>query len=75
MSKDEDFADFVSSRWLTIVRAAIALGCSLSDAEDLTQTTFMRAYVAWAKVSNADRPDAYVSKMMLNAHRDMHRCP
>jgi len=73
MSKDEDFADFVSSRWLPIVRAGIALGCSLSDAEDLAQSTFMRAYVAWAKVSDADRPDAYVSKMLINAHRDMHR--
>lgn len=73
MSKDEDFADFVSSRWLTVVRAGLALGCSLADAEDLAQTTFMRAYVAWGKVSNADRPDAYLSKMLLNAHRDMYR--
>ena len=73
MNKDEDFADFVSSRWLTAVRAAMALGCSLADAEDLAQTAFLRAYVAWTKVVNADRPDAYFSKILVNAHRDTYR--
>lgn len=73
MGKDDDFADFVSSRWLTAVRTAMALGCSLADAEDLAQTAFLRAYVAWTKVVNADRPDAYFSRILVNAHRDTYR--
>jgi RNA polymerase sigma-70 factor (sigma-E family) len=73
VSRDDEFTEFASARWLTLVRAAMALGCSLSEAEDLAQTTLMRAYVAWSKVSNADHRDAYVSKMLVNAHRDTHR--
>ena len=73
VSKDEDFADFVSSRWLMTVRAAVSLGCSLGDAEDLAQTAFMRAYVSWDKVTSATRPDAYFSRILVNAHRDTFR--
>lgn len=73
MGKDEEFAEFVSARWLTLVRAALALGCTLAEAEDLAQTTMVKVYVAWSKVIRADHRDAYVSKMLLNAHRDTHR--
>lgn len=73
MDKDEEFANFVGSRWQATVRAALALGCSLADAEDLAQTAFLRAYVAWSKVAAADRPDAYFSKILVNAHRDTYR--
>lgn len=73
MGKDEDYAEYVSARWLTLVRAALALGCSLAEAEDLAQTTMVKVYVSWSKVSRADHRDAYVSKMLVNAHRDTHR--
>lgn len=72
-SKDQDFAEFATARWLTLVRASLALGCTLSEAEDLAQTALMRVYVAWTKVSNADHRDAYVSKILLNTCRDSHR--
>ncbi|MDP2773017.1 MAG: SigE family RNA polymerase sigma factor [Nocardioides sp.] len=72
-SKDEDFSEFAGARWLTLVRAAMALGCTASEAEDLAQTTLLRAYVSWTKVAKADHRDAYVSRMLLNAHRDTHR--
>ena len=72
-TRDEEFTEFATARWLTLVRAAMALGCTLSEAEDLAQTTLMRAYVAWSKVIRADHRDAYVSKMLVNAHRDTHR--
>jgi RNA polymerase sigma-70 factor (sigma-E family) len=72
-SKDEDFTEFATGRWLTLVRAAVALGCTVSEAEDVAQTTLLRAYVAWAKVAKADHRDAYVSRMLVNAHRDTHR--
>ena len=73
MGKDEDYAEFVSARWLTLVRAALALGCSLAEAEDLAQTTMVKVYVAWSKVQRAEHRDAYVSKMLVNAHRDSFR--
>ena len=73
MGKDEEYAEFVSARWLTLVRAALALGCTLSEAEDLAQTTMVKVYVSWSKVMRAEHRDAYVSKMLVNAHRDSHR--
>ncbi|WP_442940024.1 hypothetical protein [Nocardioides sp. B-3] len=55
------------------VRTAPALGCTLSEAEDPAQTTLLKVYVARHKVMKADHRDAYVSKMLVNAHRDTHR--
>ena len=72
-TRDEDFTEFASARWLPLVRAAMALGCPLTEAEDLAQTTLLRAYVSWEKVLKAHSLDAYVSKMLLNAFRDSHR--
>lgn len=72
-SKDEAFTDYASARWLILVRTALALGCTLSEAEDLAQTTLLKVYVAWSKVVKADHRDAYVSRMLVNAHRDSHR--
>ncbi|GEP34729.1 RNA polymerase sigma factor SigL [Nocardioides szechwanensis] len=72
-NRDEDFSEFASARWLSLVRAAVALGCTASEAEDLAQGTLLRAYVFWAKVEKADHRDAYVSRMLVNAHRDSHR--
>jgi RNA polymerase sigma-70 factor (sigma-E family) len=73
VGKDEEYAEFVSARWLTLVRAALALGCTLPEAEDLAQTTMIKVYVAWSKVTRADHRDAYVSRMLVNAHRDTFR--
>lgn len=76
MSRDDEdaaFADYAAARWLTLVRAAVSLGCSLADAEDLAQTTLVRCYVAWSKVTGATHRDAYVSKILVNTHRDSHR--
>ena len=73
MDDDSDFADYASARWHTLLRSAVLLGCSLSEAEDLAQTTLMRCYVSWSKVARATNRDAYVSRVMINAHRDGHR--
>jgi RNA polymerase sigma-70 factor (sigma-E family) len=73
VGKDEDYAEFVSARWLTLVRAALALGCTLVEAEDVAQTTMVKVYVSWSKVLRAEHRDAYVSKMLVNAHRDSRR--
>ena len=61
--------EYAAARWLTLVRSAVALGCGLAEAEDLAQTTLIRCYVAWSKVERAEHRDAYVAKILLNAHR------
>lgn len=73
VDRDSDFAGYASGRWQTLLRSAVLLGCSLPEAEDLTQTTLMRCYMSWSKVTKAMNRDAYVSRVMINAHRDGHR--
>lgn len=66
MTSERDFTAYVAARWAGLVRAAIYLGCSREEAEDLAQETLVRCYRAWDRVSRADRQDAYVYRMLLN---------
>ncbi len=45
------------------------------EAEDLAQTTLVRCYTGWDKVSSADNRDAYVYRMLLNCLRDVAAHP
>jgi RNA polymerase sigma-70 factor (sigma-E family) len=67
------FTTFVDDSWRTLVRAAVFLGASPSDADDIAQTTMIRCYAGWEKVSGADNRDAYVYRMLLNCLRDHQR--
>jgi RNA polymerase sigma-70 factor (sigma-E family) len=62
---DEDFSTFVAARWTSLVRVAVYLGCSPTEAEDLVQTTLLRCYRAWPRVRSADRVDAYVHRALV----------
>lgn len=73
MDDEAEFAEYVRDSWGTLVRAAVFLGCSMSEAEDLAQTTLVRCYTAWDKVSGADNREAYVYRMLRNCLRDSRR--
>jgi RNA polymerase sigma-70 factor (sigma-E family) len=73
MDHEAEFAAYADDNWGTLVRSAVFLGCSLADAEDLAQTTLVKCFQAWPRVSAADNRDAYVYKMLINALRDNHR--
>jgi RNA polymerase sigma-70 factor (sigma-E family) len=67
------YAEFVRTRWRDLVRAAVFLGADPHEAEDLAQTTLVRCYAGWDRVTGADNRDAYVYRMLLNALRDVRR--
>lgn len=73
MGRDDEFADFVATRWTRFVKSAVLLGCSRAEAEDLAQTAMVRCYVAWPKVRVAADRDAYAYRILLNCHRDNRR--
>jgi RNA polymerase sigma-70 factor (sigma-E family) len=73
MGRDDEFSAYVAARWRTLVRAAVLLGCSRHDAEDVVQTALARCYVAWSKVCRADNRDAYVYRTVVNTLRDSQR--
>lgn len=67
------YANYVREQWRTLVRAAVFLGASFHEAEDLAQATLVRCYAGWEKVSGAENRDAYVYRMPLNCLRDARR--
>lgn len=70
---DEEFQQFATARWPRLLRTAYLLTGEQHAAEDLVQSSLERVYVAWRKVSAADDPDAYVRRVMVNAHARKHR--
>lgn len=60
------YEEYVTARWAALYRTAHLLTGDPATAEDLLQSTLIKTYVNWAKVSRADSPDAYVKKMLLN---------
>ncbi|WP_329299383.1 SigE family RNA polymerase sigma factor [Streptomyces sp. NBC_00659] len=72
-SRDEEFQSFVVGRWPRLMRTAFLLTGEQHVAEDLVQTTLEQVYVAWHRVGSADEPDAYVRRVMINAHARRHR--
>ncbi|MGW3283104.1 SigE family RNA polymerase sigma factor [Streptomyces sp. NPDC001002] len=72
-ARDEEFQSFVVGRWPRLLRTAFLLTGEQHAAEDLVQSTFEQVYVAWRKVGSADDPEAYVRRVMINAHARRHR--
>ncbi|MFW6721484.1 SigE family RNA polymerase sigma factor [Streptomyces sp. MAR4 CNY-716] len=66
--RDADFQGFMASRWPRLLRTAYLLTGEQHAAEDLAQTALERAYVAWRRVTQAEDPDAYVRRILINAH-------
>lgn len=67
---DDDFSAYVDARRPELVRALVLVGCSPHEAEDQVQTALVRCYRAWARVSAAADPDAYVYKVLFNSFKD-----
>ena len=70
---DIEFTEFASARWMTLVRAAVLLGSSVAEAEDLAQVTLTKCYLSWSRVQRADNIEAYVSRILLNSFRASRR--
>ena len=66
MTVDEDYAEYVAARWPRLVRAAVLLGCSPAEAEDVAQSTLVRCLLGWSKVQRATDRDAYVHRILVN---------
>lgn len=73
MTHDDDFTAFAAARWPRLLRSAVFLGCSATEAEDLAQATLLRCYLAWPKVERATNRDAYVSTVLVNGFRESRR--
>lgn len=64
-----EFSDFAHSRWPRLVRLAYGITGDRGLAEDLAQTALANAYKSWSRVRRAEDPDAYLRRIVINAHR------
>ncbi|MEV6838660.1 SigE family RNA polymerase sigma factor [Streptomyces sp. NPDC051133] len=72
-ARDEEFQSFMVGRWPRLMRTAFLLTGEQHAAEDLVQSTLEQVYASWRKVGAADDPEAYVRRVMINAHARRHR--
>jgi RNA polymerase sigma-70 factor (sigma-E family) len=68
MNVDQDFAEFVASRWTALYRLAYLRTASPTLAEDLLQTSLEKAYVRWARIVGMEHAEAYVRRMIANTY-------
>ena len=68
-----DFDDWVAARGPALLKLAYALTGNRADAEDVVQDALSRALPRWSRISAVDDPDAYVRRMVINAHTSWWR--
>ena len=62
-----------ASRGPGLLRLAYVLTGNRADAEDVVQDALSRALPRWSRISRVDDPDAYVRRMVVNAHTSWWR--
>lgn len=63
----------MAARGAALLRLATALTGDRADAEDVVAEALSRALARWGRVSRADDVDAYVRRMVVNAHTSWWR--
>jgi len=64
----DDFEAYVAARGPALLRLAYVLTGNESDAQDVVQDALSRALPRWQRIASVDDPDAYVRRMVVNAH-------
>jgi RNA polymerase sigma-70 factor (sigma-E family) len=67
------FDDWVAVRGSSLLRLAYVLTGNTADAEDVVQDALSRALPRWDRISQAADVDAYVRRMVVNAHTSWWR--
>jgi RNA polymerase sigma-70 factor (sigma-E family) len=67
------FEEYVNDRGQSLLRLAYVLTGDTHLAEDLTQTSLVKAYRSWSSIEAARSPDAYVRRILVNAHLSWRR--
>jgi RNA polymerase sigma-70 factor (sigma-E family) len=72
-ARDEEFGEFMRDRASLLHQSAYLLCGDWHLAHDLVQDTLVKAYQHWPRVRQADSPDAYVRRILLNEVRGRWR--
>lgn len=72
---DAEFSRYVSARRDAVRRTAFLLCGDWHQADDLTQTAFVKLYGAWGRIRDRGALDAYVRSTLVRATVDESRRP
>lgn len=67
------FDAWASARVPALLRFAYVVTGSQAEAEDAVQAALERALPRWERIAQAEDPDAYVRRMVVNAHVSLWR--
>jgi len=73
LTVSSDFDDWVAARGPALLRLGYVLTGNRADAEDVVQDALSRALPRWGRISTLEDPDAYVRRMVINAHTSWWR--
>jgi len=73
--RDAAFSEFVRARRTHLRRVAYAICGDWHRADDLVQTALVKLYVAWPRVRQDGREEAYVRTIIVRANIDESRRP
>lgn len=73
--RDAAFTEFAAARRTHLRRIAYALCGDWHRAEDLTQTALVKLYVAWPRLRDPERAEAYARTTIMRANVDESRRP
>jgi RNA polymerase sigma-70 factor (sigma-E family) len=68
--RDQPFVEYVAARRAKLYRTAYLICGDVHQADDLVQIALAKAYVAWPRLERAGNVDAYVRRILVNAHVD-----
>ena len=68
-----DFDGWVAARGPALLRLAYTLTGNRADAEDVVQEALARALPRWGRISRVDDVEAYLRRMVVNAHTSWWR--
>jgi RNA polymerase sigma-70 factor, ECF subfamily len=72
---DASFAAIVDANWTAVYRLLFSMTGHVSDCEDLTQETFLRALRSWDTFRPGTKLRAWLFRIALNAFFDIKRKP
>lgn len=64
MAEDEEFSRFMAERYGALVRTAFLLTADRGHAEDLTQASLVRTFLAWGRLHDAAAAESYTRTVM-----------
>ena len=67
------FESWLAAREHALQRTALLLTGDPHSAQDLVQNTLTKLYLAWDRIEQRDRVDAYARRVLVNEHRSSWR--